>query len=176
MKAKCFQEFFFNGLYGRLFVGSKSSGRRREFIFNKEASLCWNPEYMYLLLPLETSKTSSDDSWKINWTAISSCFDAVEIMKKEYSFGTEDSESKTGSSFPSGTLPAEIDEDKKIRFANGSFSACKLKQVVVVAIHTGRIYSIFEVASDMSADSPFEGNADGGSSKFSSYAEYFNKK
>ncbi|KAI6679821.1 hypothetical protein NL676_033702, partial [Syzygium grande] len=176
MKAKCFQEFFFNGLYGRLFVGSKSSGRRREFIFSKEASLCWNPEYMYLLLPLETSKTSSDDSWKINWTAISSCFDAVEIMKKEYSFGTEDSKSKTVSSFPSGTLAAEIDEDKKIRFANGSFSACKLKQVVVVAIHTGRIYSIFEVASDVSAHSPFEGNADGGSSKFSSYAEYFNKK
>ncbi|XP_056166664.1 endoribonuclease Dicer homolog 3 isoform X3 [Syzygium oleosum] len=176
MKAKCFQEFFFNGLYGRLFVGSKSSGKRREFIFNKEASLCWNPEYMYLLLPLETSKTSSDDSWKINWTAISSCFDAVEIMKKEYSFGTEDSKSKTVSSFPSGTLAAEIDEDKKIRFANGSFSACKLKQVVVVAIHTGRIYSIFEVTSDVSADSPFEGNADGGSSKFSSYAEYFNKK
>lgn len=176
MKAKRFQEFFFNGLFGRLFVGSKSSRKKREFLLNKEASFCWNPDYMYLLLPLEMSKTSSVDSWKINWTAITSCFDAVEFMKKEHSFGTEDSKSKTVSSVPSGTLPAKIDEDKKIHFADGSLGACKLKQVVVVAIHTGRIYSILEVASDMSADSPFEGNADGGSSKFSSYAEYFNKK
>ncbi|KAF8036139.1 hypothetical protein BT93_C1979 [Corymbia citriodora subsp. variegata] len=176
MKAKRFQEFFFNGLFGRLFVGSKSSGKPREFLLNKEASFCWNPDYMYLLLPLETSKASSGDSWNINWTAITSCFDAVEFMKKEYSFGSEDSKSKTVSSFPSGTLSVEIDEDKKIHFANGSFGACKLEQVVVVAIHTGRIYSIFEVASDMSADSPFEATVNGGSSKFSSYAEYFKKK
>ncbi|XP_030538472.1 endoribonuclease Dicer homolog 3-like isoform X2 [Rhodamnia argentea] len=176
MKAKLFQEFFFNGLFGRLFVGSKSSGKQREFLLNKEASLFWNPDYMYLLLPLETSITSSGDSWKINWTAITSCFDAVEFMKKEYSFSTEDGKSKTVSSFPTGTLPAEMDEDKKIRFANGSFSACQLKQVVVVAIHTGRMYSIFDVASDMSADSPFEGNVDSSSSKSSSYAKYFNKK
>lgn len=59
-----------------------------------------------------------------------------------------------------------------IHFANRSIDVNNLEDMVVLAIHTGRIYSIVEVVSSISAESPLEENADIASSDYT-YVEYF---
>ncbi|KAI4379952.1 hypothetical protein MLD38_006189 [Melastoma candidum] len=169
--AKCFQSFFFNGLFGRLYVGSKSSGKPREFLLNSENESLWSLTYMYLLLP-------TDDSHSINWSAVSSCVKVVDFFKKVCPLGSACSrvEAVEGSSL-SVTPLAETDKKlTNLHFANGLFDNRNLRQVVVAAIHTGKVYSIVEVVSDMSADSPFEATAEKISTDFTSYSDYFKKK
>ncbi|XP_021666513.2 endoribonuclease Dicer homolog 3 isoform X2 [Hevea brasiliensis] len=176
MKAKCFHELFFNALFGKLFTGSKSS-KTREFLLQKEKSLFWIPSNMYLLLPLETFSASNDESWKINWTGVDSCTYVVEFLKNTF-LGAEqcNGESRRSSSCRVGSSVTECSGVNTIHFANFSVDADKLKDVVVLAIHTGKIYSVIEVVSDMSAESPFEQNAGDAPSNYSSFTEYFNKK
>ncbi|ONK73697.1 uncharacterized protein A4U43_C04F34330 [Asparagus officinalis] len=56
-KSKLFEEFFFNGIFGKLITGSKSSGIRREFLFKEGKRLSWSSTNIYLLLPLEPSSS-----------------------------------------------------------------------------------------------------------------------
>ena len=51
-----------------------------------------------------------------------------------------------------------------------------LKGMIVLAIHTGKIYSVVEVVNTTFAESPFDGNTDNSSSKYMTFSEYFNKK
>lgn len=127
---------------------------------------------MYLLLPLETLGASTEESWKINWMGINACTNVVEFLKKPSS-GAEhcNIDSEQASPCMSGSSVTET-----IHFANIVAESDKVKNMVVVAIHTGKIYSVLNVVSDMSSESPFEQNGSGKSSKFSSYAEYFKKK
>uniref|UniRef100_A0A2N9FHP3 Uncharacterized protein n=1 Tax=Fagus sylvatica TaxID=28930 RepID=A0A2N9FHP3_FAGSY len=63
-----------------------------------------------------------------------------------------------------------------ILFSNSLTDINNLKGMVVLAIHTGKIYSVVEVVNNSSAESPFDGNTDTASSGYMTFAEYFNKK
>lgn len=170
MRAKQFQEFFFNGLFGRLFSGSKSS---REFLLQKGTASLWSPSNMYLLLPLEPLSISSRESWKIDWKGIEACSSVVEFLKNCF-LGVQSNDGG-GNQLPNNleSSTVECDGTNTMHFANALVNVENLKDMVVLAIHTGRIYSIVKVMSDSSAESAFEGNAD---DEFSTYAEYFNKR
>ncbi|XP_044463559.1 endoribonuclease Dicer homolog 3-like [Mangifera indica] len=177
-KAKCFQEFFFNGLFGRLFVKSKSSGKNREFLLQRETKSLWNPSNMYLLLPLEILGISGMESWRINWTGINACAAVVESLKENSYLGANHSNGYEGNLSPHRTDSSqkECNIEDIIHFANCSVDAKDLKNRVVLAIHTGRIYSTVEVVCNTSAESPFDGTADGAPSVYTTFTDYFRKK
>ncbi|VVB04858.1 unnamed protein product [Arabis nemorensis] len=172
-KAKCFQQFFFNGMFGKLFVASKSLGTKREFLLQTDTSSLWHPSFMFLLLPIESNILVS--SVTIDWSAINFCASVVEFLKKNalLEFRVSDGNHCNTSLGQEVLLKDEKDDMNLIHFANGSSDKNSLEEVVVVAIHTGKIYSIVDVVKDSSAMSPF---ADDASSEYASYAEYFNKK
>ncbi|XP_022754727.1 endoribonuclease Dicer homolog 3 isoform X2 [Durio zibethinus] len=172
MKAKRFQEFFFNGLFGRLFVGSKKSGTSRQFLLQNETSSLWSPSNMYLLLPLEDG---SSNELRINWPGITACTFAVEFLNKN-SLLVADGDGGNPSLNHTGSSVTECKETNVIHFANSSVDVNNLSNVVVLAIHTGRIYSIIELVSDTSADSSFNEIVDTVSSEFATFSEYFHKK
>ncbi|XP_050220026.1 endoribonuclease Dicer homolog 3 isoform X2 [Mercurialis annua] len=171
MKAKCFHQLLFNALFGRLFTGSKSSGSPREFLLQKETSLLWNPSYMYFLLPLETFTASSDESWKINWRGVNVCTTVVEFLKKNYSLGAEYHNGETACS-----SYIESSNGNAIHFANSSIDIDKVENMVVLAIHTCKLYSVVEVMNGSSSETSFEQNVGDKPSKYSSYSEYFKEK
>ncbi|KAH0969724.1 hypothetical protein GBA52_028320 [Prunus armeniaca] len=177
MQAKCFQEFFFNGLFGRLFSGSESEGTKREFLLQTETKPLWSSSYMYLLLPIETLDTSNTNPWRVNWIGISSCANVVEFLKKNYSVGPEHFNGDQGnlSLSMTGSSMTECMASDLIHFANTSIDVHNLQDLLVLATHTGRIYSIVEVISSESAESPFEEAVDAASLQYS-YAEYFKTK
>ncbi|GMI97873.1 dicer-like 3, DICER-LIKE 3 [Hibiscus trionum] len=166
MKAKRFQEFFFNGLFGKLFVGSKSSGTPREFLLRDKTSSLWSPSHMYLLLPLEDCSTNE---LRINWPAITACTFAADFLNKNSLLGTDDD----------GSNPSSVTDCKEtnmIHFANSSVDVNNLRNMVVLAIHTGRIYCVIEAVSDKTANSSFDEAVDKVSTGFASFSEYFCKK
>ncbi|KZV28338.1 endoribonuclease Dicer3a [Dorcoceras hygrometricum] len=169
-KAKCFHELIFNSLFGKLFV--KSTSGQRRFLLNTEESL-WDLSNNYLLLPLESVDKASQECVRINWTGIDSCVSAVEFLKKyawlncQQSEATDDSYAHTRDS-----VVSKLDSSV-IHLANRSASVDDLKGMVVVATHTGRIYSILDVLTDTSGESPFEGASD---TSYSSFADYYKKK
>lgn len=171
-KAKLFQEFFFNGLFGKLFHRSSPATKQREFLLTKETSQLWGQSYMYLVLPLETLNDSNNESWTINWRGISSCVSVVEFLKKNALVGAQHCNGDTRNSLPSrSSLSGTGGNSSQIfHFADCSVDEKNITDMVVVAIHTGKIYSVFEVLSDTSAESPFE------SPQYNTYAEYFQKK
>ncbi|XP_039124414.1 endoribonuclease Dicer homolog 3a-like isoform X1 [Dioscorea cayenensis subsp. rotundata] len=166
-QAKLFQEFFFNGLFGKLFTGSKSGGQRKFLLNNKES--LWSTSNMYLLLPLETSVIGLNESFNIYWKAICATVSVVEFMRNIYSSGAEFSEALN--SCPSRT---ECGASDMIHLADKSVDQRSLKDMVVLAIHTGKIYSVLDVISNSSADSPFDGNSD--KSVWMTFSDYFKKK
>nr|GLL32084.1 endoribonuclease Dicer homolog 3 [Ipomoea trifida] len=171
-KAKRFQEFFFNGLFGKLFT--KVSGERT-LIFNKEES-SWEKSYMYLLLPLDTTDPSPEPC--IDWNGIQSSFSTVEYLKKNAWLNVEMSEANRRNSLlnRNDSDPMDIDCTELIHLANKSVHGNSVRNMVVVAIHTGRIYSILEAVTNSSAESPFEGGSDEIPSTYTSYADYFLKR
>lgn len=178
MKAKCFQEFFFNGSFGRLFIGSKSTGKKREFLLQKDTKPLWMTSNMYLLLPVDSSDASSHDLWKIHWGAIDSSVSVVEFLKKNSSLDAEKSCGAVSDSLPSRNNSAETGSDAAslIHFANRVLDFRSLKDMVVLAIHTGKMYSIVEVVSNTSAESAFDGNSDKAPPEYITFADYFNKR
>ncbi|KAK5773170.1 hypothetical protein PVK06_049475 [Gossypium arboreum] len=162
--AKRFQEIFFNGLFGRLFVGS--SGTSRELLFHSKTSLLWHPSNMYLLLPLEDSLSNE---LRINWPGITACTFAVEFLTADGNRGNP-SLNQTDSSV------TEHKETNVIHFANRSIDVNNISNIVVLAIHTGRIYSTIELVHDTSAKSSFNDIADLNSSKLATFSEYYNRK
>lgn len=141
-KAKCFQEVFFNGIYGKLDIGSEQR--------------LWTPSYMYLLLPLE-----SLEPLKINWKAIDSSVSAVDFFK------AHDGKSTVKST---DLVMTDSDSTDIVHFANKSVHKDNIKNVVVLATHSGKIYTVLKVLENETGDSPFEGK------RFSSFTDYFDKK
>ncbi|GAB4854001.1 helicase [Ancistrocladus abbreviatus] len=176
-RAMGFHELFFNGLFGKLFQGSKASGIRREFLLQKDNRLLWDPSYLYLILPLESSNTENPESWSINWKGIDSCVKVIEFLNKSSWLSAEHAKG----SCMNLTTVGEISNNRKwtdtdiICLANSSCSVTDLKNTVVVAIHTGRMYSVTDVLLNSSADSPFDGNADSRAT-YNSFSDYFHKK
>ena len=85
-QTKLFQELLFNGLYGKLFIGSKASKTPREFILKKDDAFLWNKENMYLLLPVD-SILDSHRSVCINCSIIDAAATTVGLMRTIYSDG-----------------------------------------------------------------------------------------
>ncbi|XP_077233980.1 dicer-like 3 [Tasmannia lanceolata] len=171
-KSKLFHEFLFNGLYGKLFVGSKSSGIQRNFLLETKNKSLWNTPTMYLLLPLDLS-ISSDETLSIDWKVIYACAFVVEFLKKGSLLGAEPcSTSSMGDSALGSTSPSR---SNVIQLANNSVQFHNLKDMVVLAIHTGRIYSVLDVKLETSAESPFEESSDM-ALVYTSFSDYFNKK
>ncbi|CAK9137648.1 unnamed protein product [Ilex paraguariensis] len=174
VKAKCFQELFFNGLFGKLFI--KLSGERR-FLLQVKESL-WNPANMYLLLPLESLNNPSHQIWRINWMGINSCVSVVEFLKKNAWLSAEQSSGNMANSslHKIESVVTDFSSTNVIHLANKSICINDLKEMVVLAIHTGRIYSVLKAVTNSSAESPFDGKSDASPSSYSSFADYFKKK
>ena len=126
---------------------------------------------MYLLLP--TLNTSSPEPCQINWMDINSCISAVEIMTKSPLLGAENCNNETGNLSPyrNGSYSTNA-----IHFAYSMADINNLKDMIVLAIYTGKIYSVVEVVNNTSAESPFDGNTNNASSKYMTFSKYFNKK
>ncbi|KAI9112330.1 hypothetical protein K1719_016853 [Acacia pycnantha] len=77
-----------------------------------------------------------------------------------------------------GSFDMEQKSLKTVHFANCLVNIDDLKDMVVLAIHTGKFYSVVEVVANTSAECPFSytGSDVSVSSEYSSYIEYFNKK
>ncbi|OVA04235.1 Ribonuclease III domain [Macleaya cordata] len=177
-KSKLFQELFFNGLFGKLFVGSKSSGTKREFLLKRENKSLWSNSNLYLLLPLE-STIPSHESLRIDWGEINACTSVVEFFKTRALVEDEyRSNGNGGNSSLCNSSSSETDckSSDSIHLANSSIDRHALKDMVVLAIHTGKIYSVLDVMVDKSAYSSFDGNTDAAPSNFTSFKDYFSKK
>ncbi|KAL8236785.1 hypothetical protein R6Q59_017866 [Mikania micrantha] len=155
--AKCFQELFFNGIFGRLYIGSKQSEKPRRFLLETDQKL-WIPSYMYLLLPLE-----SLGPFKISWKEVESCASAVEFVKKSSVLSAK---KQSVDSVMTDWISTSM-----IHFANRCVHKDGVTNMVVLAIHTGKIYSVLEVLQDETSHSPFEDTK-----KFSSFKDYFKQK
>ncbi|VAH83278.1 unnamed protein product [Triticum turgidum subsp. durum] len=164
-QAKLFQALLFNGLFGKLFTGSKSSDVPREFILNKDDTVIWNNPNMYLILPMDPTVESHDIS-EINWRVIDEAATAVKLLRKIYS------EEKMNIQ---GILDFDQNDEDLIHLANTSCETHFLRNVVVLAVHTGKIYTALHVA-DLSANSTFDGVSDEKGTEFHTFAEYFEKK
>lgn len=132
---------------------------------------------MYLLLPLESSDNKSEPP-KINWRVIESSVSAVEFLKKHAWLNVEQSESNRKAMLEQRADPVGNESENRniIHLANKSVSISDLKDMVVVAIHTGRIYTILEAVDRTSGESCFDGNSDTFTSNYSSFFDYFRKK
>ncbi|KAJ6793943.1 endoribonuclease Dicer-like protein 3a [Iris pallida] len=156
-KAKRFQELFFNGLFGKLFKGSKSSGTPRKFLLEEDDCSLWTTSNMYMLLPLESTHTPNQDTISINWKGISASAHVVEFLSSAVVSG-------------SNLVQNGCSNSDAIHFANKSTKLQSLKDMVVIAVHTGKLYSVIDVVDGSSADSPFD------VPEFATYSEYFKAK
>ncbi|KAG0500438.1 hypothetical protein HPP92_000510 [Vanilla planifolia] len=167
-QAKRFQELFFNGLFGKLYRGSKSSDLKREFLLNTNNILLWNSSNMYMLLPLKPSCSLHDDLAHINWEGINAVAFVVEYISSLYSEGVEfDLPKERQDSLDCRYGSSESDV---IQLANKPVSVENIKDMVVMAVHSGKIYSVLNIMPGSSADSPFDGT------RFRTFKEYFKAK
>ncbi|XP_043722967.1 endoribonuclease Dicer homolog 3a isoform X4 [Telopea speciosissima] len=171
-KSMCFQGFFFNGLF-------LTSKKRKEYLIKTENKSLWCSSNMYLLLPLELPDPASHESVRINWRAIDGCASVVNFLKEKSNFSADHSfiSEKGDSLFSSTSLSdTECKSSEVVHLANVSVNFNDLVNMVVVAVHTGRIYSVLDVMIGTSAESPFDLTSDAVPSNYSSFREYFNKK
>ncbi|XP_021756558.1 endoribonuclease Dicer homolog 3-like [Chenopodium quinoa] len=174
-RAMRFHELLFNGLYGKLFLGSKASGVNREFLLQRDNDLLWSTSYIYLILPIKSLDIVDDGSWSIDWKGIDSCVSVVEFMRNSAWLSAEQSGAQYRSSIGDPSSAGGAGENT-VHLANRSLSIENLEETVVMSIHTGRIYYVREVLVNTSAESPFDSNVDGAPSKYTSFADYFSKK
>ncbi|RLN41300.1 Type III restriction enzyme, res subunit family protein, expressed [Panicum miliaceum] len=167
-KGKVFQEFFFNGIFGRLFHGSRTSGLQREFIFRKGYEIQWSSDNMYLLLPLRHTSHIQRDL-NIQWEAIASCSDAVEHLRNLY---LEDGNLNHENLSPNKRNKGE----EIIHLANRSLHFSSVKDSVVLSLHTGRIYSVLDLILDTTAEDSFDEMYNGKASPFASFVDYYHQK
>nr|XP_043619633.1 endoribonuclease Dicer homolog 3-like [Erigeron canadensis] len=154
-KAKGFHELCFNGIFGELYTGSKEP---REFLLQSNRKL-WNPNCMYLLLPLEFL-----EPLRISWKEIGSCVSVVDFVKKNSIFQAERDNVDS--------IMMNSDHGDMIHFANKSIHKDNVNEVVVLAIHTGKMYIVLKFIEDETADSPYDRDQ----SRFSSFTDYFKKE
>lgn len=137
----------------------------------------WKSAKMYLLLPIDAATNPCHESLIVNWAWVNSTINVVEFLKSAYDSSVE---SKVTSVPTEKVLPeldlsrTDHDHTNFVHFANGSVKIENLREMVVLATHTGRIYSIVEVLVNMSAESPFDGN-DPDTSPIS-FANYFEER
>ncbi|XP_024966955.1 endoribonuclease Dicer homolog 3a isoform X2 [Cynara cardunculus var. scolymus] len=171
-KAKCFQALFFNGIFGKLYIGTKQSGLAREFLLQTDQTL-WNPSYIYLLLPLELLEPLT-----INWKEVDSCASVVDFVKTNSQFRAKQQSRDGGITTLENidSVMTDFDSIDMVHFANESIHKDEVKNVVVLAIHSGKIYSVLELLQDATAESPFDGDTGSNPPRFSSFSNYYEKK
>lgn len=177
MKAKCFHELFFNGLFGRLVFRSKSAGGETEFLLQKDTKSLWRAKHLYLLLPLEKLNGICEGALQINWHGIDSCASAIEFLRRRYSLVTGDCDDNGIVKSPQDTSSVEMEYvgTNKIHFANCVLDADNIKNTLVLAIHTGKIYCIIDIDSNLFPESSFCGNNEK-SKEHVTYSDYFSKR
>lgn len=167
--------FFINGLFGKLFTGSRSSGVPRRFIRNPDNRCLWSSVNMYLLLPIDASSTSTHEAFSIKWKAIRACIYAARLMMNSHLLGpqnplihgtTNSPVSITNSYEPKCKIPDIV------HLADKSALLGDIEGTVVFAIHTGKLYVVLGVATGTSADSPFDDPLAG----YMNFSDYFSKK
>ncbi|KAF3773196.1 Endoribonuclease Dicer-like protein 3b [Nymphaea thermarum] len=169
MRSKVFHELFFNGLFGKLFHISKSSGVRQKILAMDDTAL-WPFTNMYMLLPMSQQSAQSKGSPSIDWKIIDSCFAVAEFLKANHL-------PMTMNNFPMEAMQRQDDKKpEKIHLANTSCGFHDLKDMVVLANHTGRFYYVADLVNDATADSPFDGSCESARPSYSSYTDYFKKK
>ncbi|XP_063947004.1 endoribonuclease Dicer homolog 3a-like isoform X1 [Daucus carota subsp. sativus] len=173
-KSKCFQEFLFNGIFGKLII-SQISKKGRQILLQNNVSL-WKPSYMYLLLPLESAKVPSQETWKIDWAVIETYGSAIEFFKLNAWLSAEQSGSVTGGLKNNDLIGSDVNCVGNIQFANGILPVTDIKDMVVLSVHTGKVYSVIEVLLDLSADSTFDGYSDEAPINYASFTDYFQKQ
>ena len=178
MNAKCFHELFFNGLFGRLLLRSKSVKGEREFLLQNDTKSLWSPKNFYLLLPLEKLNDKFKGSLEINWSGINSCASAVELLRNKFSVvaGDCDKDRKITSPCDTNSSQVECEGTNKIHFANCVVDVNSVNNRVVLAIHSGRIYCILEVDNNLSAESPFDGNNEKSPEEHITFSDYYKKR
>ncbi|CAJ1973600.1 unnamed protein product [Sphenostylis stenocarpa] len=178
MKAKCFHELFFNGLFGRLVFRSKSARGETEFLLQKDTKSLWSTKHLYLLLPLEKLNGICAVALHINWNGISSCASAIEFLRRKFSLVTGDCDDNRKIASPQDTSSLEMEcvGTNKTHFANCVVDADNIKDTVVLAIHTGKIYCIIDIDSNLSAESPFCGGNNEKSEEQITFSDYFSKR
>lgn len=133
---------------------------------------------MYLLLPPETLN-SKVEGWRINWRGISSCVGVVDFMKTK-SLISSGLCHKQNLSYCNASSEFDLKQksSKIVYVANCLVDVDDLKDMVVLAIHTRKFYSVVEVVTNTSAECPFNytGSVVSVSSDYSTYIEYFDKK
>ncbi|MQL98516.1 hypothetical protein Taro_031222 [Colocasia esculenta] len=174
--AKLFHEFSFNGLFGKLFIGSRSSGVQRRFMLNPENRLSWNTSNMYLLLPIDASSTLDPESLTIDWKAIRSSVYVVDFMRNSHLMELRSPLiQRTANSLVSSTISCKAEcnrSDALVHLADISVPLADIKDMVVFAVHTGKMYVVLDVASDTSANSAFDDPSAG----YRNFSDYFSKK
>ncbi|GAA0149590.1 hypothetical protein LIER_08728 [Lithospermum erythrorhizon] len=174
-KVKCLHTFLFNGIFGKL-IG-RSSDKRRSLIQTEES---WGKsDTMYLLLPVDEIDDHINGSWKIDWVGIDSCVFALEFLKEHAWLNADADRPKCNLVNPptQGTNSNVTDSRSLdiIHFANKSVSRNDIKGIVVVSLHTGRVYSIVD-AVDQSAESTFDGYSQENSETYRTFVEYFREQ
>lgn len=120
---------------------------------------------MYLLLPVDPT-LDSHKSVCIYWSVIDAVATTVQFMRSAYSDGKHSLIDKLNPEKNGGDL---------IHLANKSCKADDIKNMVVLALHTGKIYTALAVA-DLCANSTFDGASDKKEAKFRTFVDYFEKK
>ena len=131
---------------------------------------------MYLLLPLESAKVPSQETWKIDWAVIETYGSAIEFFKLNAWLSAEQSGSVTGGLKNNDLIGSDVNCVGNIQFANGILPVTDIKDMVVLSVHTGKVYSVIEVLLDLSADSTFDGYSDEAPINYASFTDYFQKQ
>lgn len=156
-------------MFGKLFVRSESSGVARQFLLKEDTSSLWNMSYIYLLLPLESCQ--DQDTLRINWKGIRDSASIVELFigsRAEANCFTDGG--GQASVVSESAVMGDCCRLDMICLANKSIHLQSLKHMVVMAVHTGKLYSIVDVEAGTTADSPFD------TDDFATFSEYFTKK
>jgi len=171
-QAKCFHELFFNGAFGRLFKGSKISEVPRQFLLKEDNSSLWNTSYIYMLLPLESTCIQDQEAVRINWKGINDSSSVVDFIRcRNLSEGNYSSDGGREAALVSeSSVATDCCMSDMIHLANKTLHSQSLKNMVVMAIHTGKLYTIIDVVSGSSTHSPFE------TADFATFSDYFIKK
>lgn len=166
-----FHEFFFNGIFGKLLVGGSKT--KREFMFKVKNLSLWSTLNMYLLLPIELSLSIFPS---IDWKCVDACASAVDFVNSIYSSKVKYFDENC--SFCNTHSPdKEIEkQNSAVHLANKCILIHNLKHTVVLAIHTGKIYTVLDVELDRSANDPFDSVDDRNSSDYTTYTDFFLKK
>ena len=150
-------------------MGSKSSGEPRAFLFKREKEIPWSALNMYLLLPVESA--ASQEIASFHWKSIDACASTVEFLLDSYSsdgeYCFENSSLSSPNSYETG---GSVDI---VHLANKSIHIQHLRDSVVFALHTGRIYSVLDVINNVTPESTFDEIYDQKPSKFHSFIDYY---